>query len=72
MTGGEKIVVDHPSAEMGGFLADLSAGEFVLLKEIRGSSSGMAQEVIVATRQIALVRAMDADSRQSTTFRPKR
>ncbi len=72
ISDGEKIIVDHPAPDVPGFLSELASNDFLVLMEIRGGSSGMSQEVIVATRQITLVRSIDADSRQSTTFRPKR
>jgi hypothetical protein len=72
ISDGEKILVDHPADSMQEFLSELMANDFLLLQELRGVSSGAAQEVIVASRRITLVRAIEGDSRQSTTFRPKR
>jgi hypothetical protein len=72
ISGGERIIVDDPDDGISEFLSKLQSSDFLLLNEIRGSSSGGTQEVIVASRQIMLVRVIDSDSRQSTTFRPKR
>lgn len=73
ISGGERIIVDHPGEGMQAFMSDLQTSDFLLLKEIRGvSATGAQHELIVASRQVTLVRSVDSDSRQSTTFRPKR
>jgi len=72
IAGGEKVLVDRSASGMQELLSDLTSNDFLLLEEIRGAASGTPHEVIIASRQIILVRAIDGDSRQSTTFRPKR
>ncbi len=72
ISDGEKIIIDHPTDEMQDLLLQLQSSEFLLLNEIRGTSVGGGQEVIIASRQVTLVRTISSDSRQSTTFRPKR
>jgi hypothetical protein len=72
ISDGEKILVDHPAEGMSELLSELQSSDFLLFKEIRGSTSNVAKDVIVASAQITIIRAIDGDSRQSTTFRPKR
>ncbi len=72
ISDGEKILVDHPAEGMSELLSELQSSDFLLFKEIRGSTANVAKDVIVASAQITIIRAIDGDSRQSTTFRPKR
>jgi hypothetical protein len=72
LSGGEKFLVDHPAAAMVDLLANLEGKEFLLFTEIRDATSAPSYEVIVATRQIVVVRSVESASRQNTTFRPKR
>jgi hypothetical protein len=72
ISGGERIIVDHPAQGMQELLSEMMANDFLLLTEIRGSATVAPQGVIVASGQVTLVRAIDGDSRQGSTFRPKR
>jgi hypothetical protein len=72
LNGGEKILVDHAVPAMQELLQDVAANDFMLFSEIRGVSSAPDREIIVATRQITLIRPLDQQSRQGTAFRPKR
>jgi hypothetical protein len=72
MVTGEKILVDHPATETATILSELGSNSFLLFTEVRSGTSTPARDVIVGTRQIVLVRAMDELSTQSSTFRPKR
>jgi hypothetical protein len=72
LSSGEKILVDHAATGMGEILSELSSNAFLVYTEVKSGSSGPAQEVIVASSQITLVRPLDELTTQSTTFRPKR
>ncbi len=72
ISNGEKILIDHPADDIKALLAELSASAFLVAVEIKVGATSVPHEVILATRQITLARPADADSRQSSTFRPKR
>jgi hypothetical protein len=72
ISNGETVLVDHQAADVRALLADLASNDFVVASEIRVGSTTVARELIVASRQVTLVRSADSDSRQSSTFRPKR
>ncbi len=72
ISGGEKILVDHPALAMQDILSDLSGNNFMLLSEVKGGSSTPAKEVIVATNQITLVRPLGDREMQGSSFKPKR
>lgn len=72
LSNGEKILVDHAAEDMDSFLAALDSSAFLMLSEVKGGSSTPARGVIVASKQITLVRPLGAQSLQGTDFRPKR
>ena len=72
MAGGERVLIVHPTGGMEELVTELNSNGFLLLSELRSGSSSAAQQVIVASRHITLVRSVDDESRQNTTFRPKR
>ena len=72
ISNGETILIDHAAADMQGLLAELMGNAFLLAAEVKAGSTAAPREVIVASRQVTLVRAANSDSRQSSTFRPKR
>jgi len=72
LSTGETILVDHVATGMDQILAELTAHPFVLFSEVKGGSSSPAREVIVATSQIAIVRPLHGESRQGSSFVPKR
>jgi hypothetical protein len=72
ISNGETILIDHPADDIQGLLSELIANPFLVGNEIKVGSTSTAREVILATGQITLARPADADSRQSSTFRPKR
>lgn len=72
LSGGEKIVVDHPATGMAELIADVDGKAFLLLKEITGASAAAARDIIVASRQITMVRPLGDLSTQGSSFRPKR
>jgi hypothetical protein len=72
IAGGDKLLVDHPAREIGQLLAEITGNEFLLFTEIRDATSAPSYEVIVASRQLVMVRAVESASRQNTNFRPKR
>ncbi len=72
MTDGEKILVDHTAGNMEALLSQLNDNAFVMFNEIRVGATTQPREVILASRQVTLIRPADSDSRQSSTFRPKR
>ena len=72
ITGGERILVDHEAPAMQDILKELAGSDFMLFSEVKGGSSTPARDVIVATRQITLIRPLGDRSTQGTDFRPKR
>ncbi len=72
MSNGETVLLDHPSGGMEELLTELTANAFLVGNEIKAGSTAPPRDVMLATRQITLIRPADADSRQSSTFRPKR
>ncbi|MGQ7791805.1 hypothetical protein ACUN0C_05275 [Faunimonas sp. B44] len=72
MTGGEKLVVDHPAATMTEMRTFLAGGLFVVFGEIRVGGHPPLQDIIVATRQISLLRPLLEGATQGSGFRPKR
>jgi hypothetical protein len=72
LSGGEKLLVDHPAGGAAELLAAIAGKEFVLFTEIRDATSAPSYEVIVANHQIVVVRSVESASRQNTTFRAKR
>lgn len=72
LSGGERILVDHAAPAMQEMLKEFAGNDFVLLSEVKGGSSTPAREIIVATRQITLIRPLDDRSTQGSDFRPKR
>jgi hypothetical protein len=72
LLGGEKLLVDHPAEGVTELLAAVAGKELLLFTEIRDATSAPSYEVIVASRQIVVVRSVESASRQNTTFRPKR
>ena len=72
LASGEKIVVDHASPAMSNFLAEVDGRVFVLFKEITGAAAGASREIILATRQITMIRPLSEQSTQGSNFRPKR
>jgi hypothetical protein len=71
LAGGEKILVDHAASDMGEILRDLARDDFMLFSEVKGGSSSPAREIIVATRQVTLVRPLHDRSAQTTDLRSK-
>lgn len=72
LSDGERILINRDGGGMQELLSDLVSSNFLLLSEIRGPTAAAPEEIIVATGQITLIRAIDRDSRQNSTFRPKR
>jgi hypothetical protein len=72
LSGGERILVDHSAPAMQDILKEFAGSDFVLLSEVKGGSSTPAREIIVATRQITLIRPLGEQSLQGSDFRPKR
>ena len=72
LAGGERILVDHAAPAMQQILDEVTSSAFILFSEVKGGSSTPARDVIVATRQITLIRPLGDRSTQSTEFRPKR
>jgi len=71
ISNGETILIDFPAADMPELLTELIGSAFLIGTEVKPGSV-LAREVIVASHQVTLARPADADSRQSSTFRPKR
>jgi hypothetical protein len=69
---GEKIVVDHGAAGIGDFLAEADGKAFLMLKEITGAAAGAARDIVIASRQITMIRPLGDMSSQGSNFRPKR
>jgi hypothetical protein len=72
ISNGETILIDFPANDMPELLAELTGNAFLIGTEVKVGVTSAAREVIVASRQVTLARPADADSRQSSTFRPKR
>lgn len=73
ISGGEKLLVDHGAADLTEMLTELQDNSFLLLREVKGGSAAPAREVIVANRQITLVRLLeDQRSTQGSGFKSKR
>jgi hypothetical protein len=72
LTGGERILVDHAAPAMQQILDEVTSSAFILFSEVKGGSSTPARDVIVATRQITLIRPLGDRSTQGTDFKPKR
>lgn len=72
LTGGERILVDHAAPAMQQILDEVAGNDFILFSEVKGGSSTPARDVIVATRQITLIRPLGDRSTQGTDFKPKR
>ena len=72
LTGGERVLVDYAAGGLPELLTELNANAFLLFTEVRGDSTSLTREAIVATAQITVIRLIDSDTRQSSTFRPKR
>lgn len=72
LSTGEKILVDHAATGMTEILSEVENKAFLVLSEVMGGSSTPAREVIVASRQIALIRPLGDRSMQGSDFRPKR
>lgn len=72
LSGGETILVDHAALAMQEMMGDLAANDFVLFTEVKGGSATPAKEIIVATRQITLIRPLEQHSMQGSNFKPKR
>ena len=72
LSNGEKLVAEHRSASIDKLLTEVEANAFLLVSEIRSGAVAPAKEVMVATRQITLVRSLDEGSMQGSNFRSKR
>ena len=72
ISNGETILVDHAATGMAELVSTLESHTFLLATEIKVGSTAPPREVILASSQVTMVRAADSDSRQSSTFRPKR
>ena len=73
MATGETILVDHAAADLRELMSEVAGNPLVLFTEIKGTSALAApREVIVASAQIAMVRAVDSQTRQGSSFVPKR
>lgn len=70
ISGGEKILVDHPATDMQDMVNDLATNTFILLMEVKGGVP--AKELIVATSKITLIRPLGERSMQGSDFKPKR
>lgn len=70
ISGGEKILVDHPAMDMQDMVNDLATNTFILLMEVKGGVP--AKELIVATSKITLIRPLGERSMQGSDFKPKR
>ena len=70
LTGGEKILVDHPATAMAELLAAFEGKDFVQFNEVKAGTATV-HEVIVSSEHVALVRPLDSES-QGSQFRPKR
>ena len=53
-------------------IVDVEGKEFLLVKEIIGASAGAARDIIIACRQITMVRPLGEHITQGSNFRPKR
>jgi hypothetical protein len=71
ISNGESILVDLPVADITALAAALVGSTFLVGTEVKPGSMQM-REVIVASGQVTLARPADAESRQGSTFRPKR
>lgn len=72
VSGGEKLLVEHPSAAMAELIAHLADSSFVLFHEVKVGSHVPLREVIISTRQITLLRPLADGTTQGSSFRPKR
>lgn len=72
LAGGEKILVDHSAATMQEMLQELTGSDFMLFNEVKGGSVAPVREVIIATRQLTLVRPLGDNEFQGSDFRRKR
>ena len=70
LTGGEKILVDHPATAMDELLAAFEGRDFVQFAEVKPGTSSL-RDIIVSSEHVALVRPLDSES-QGSQFRPKR
>jgi hypothetical protein len=70
LTGGEKVLVEHPAQGIDEILAALEGSDFLRLSEIRVGSAG-ARDIIVSSEHVAIVRPLDSEG-QGSQFRPKR
>ena len=70
LTGGEKILVDHPAESMDEIISALEGKAFVAFGEVKvGSAAG--RDVLISTEHVALIRPLGVES-QGSQFRPKR
>ena len=72
ISNGETILIDFPASDLPELLAALVGNPFLIGTEVKPGATSVVREVIVASGQVTLARPADADSRQSSTFRPKR
>ena len=72
LSNGEKMVAEHPSPSIDRLLIEVEANAFILVAEIKSGSTSLPKEVLVATRQITLIRTLDEGSMQGSGFKAKR
>jgi hypothetical protein len=72
MSNGETVLIDFPVTDITELRAELVGNTFLVGTEVKVGATTTAREVIVACNQVTLARPADSDSRQSSTFRPKR
>ena len=69
LTGGEKILADHPAESMDEIISALEGKAFVAFAEVKVGSGG--RDVLISTEHVALIRPLGVES-QGSQFRPKR
>ena len=72
ISSGEKIVIDHNVTGMAELAAEIEGKQLLLSTEITGASSGAARDILIAGRQITMIRPLSDQSTQGSNFRPKR
>jgi hypothetical protein len=71
LSNGEKILVDHHAVSMEKMLTEMEGNAFVLVTEVQAAAAAPPKQVMVATRQITLMR-LGGENTRGSDFKGKR
>lgn len=72
LSNGEKLVAEHGCEAIADLMAEVETKAYLLMVEIKPGVQTPPKEIMVATRQLTLIRSLDAGSMQGSNFRAKR